>query len=535
MLPVPSRAAVAAFVGLAAMLAIGIVATSAPVVILSSTGFVGLAWALAATMPEGRRLRRLRLEFAWWLDHGSGAASGAAVPGAPFDVRCYVRHRGARPLDVVTLEPLLPAGATMVERPGALRFAAQARTEFKVKMEAPAAGRVVLHGLALTVRGPLGLFATPLYFPNPLTIKVLPRAAAGRSSSPGAPRAATMERSGRTQVRRRGGGTELHELRDFVPGDPFKAIAWKASARRGKLLVKEVEQEVQETRWLVLDVSGTMRGGELGARKLDFAIEAAAAEARRALDAGDRVGLMAFDGRIVGHVPPGEGRTHQIRIYDALLALTELVDEDLTDLDDATLTRLVCRYVRQQDGVDFAAGRGGPIDVGGLVGHVRRSLDGGERKGPKVLASNPTAELFRRFCRERGLRLPYRPAPGDHAKAHALANVLQALGARSRVDVVVITDFDGIADPEALRRPLKLVRARGHGLAFVLPDGRTFAPDATGKVAPTLARIYAHNETRRLRDARRLLGRLGVPALIARRGDAPGLVATRARRARRAA
>ena len=38
-----------------------------------------------------------------------------------------------------------------------------------------------------------------------------------------------------------GSGTELRELRELRPGDPFKSIAWKASARSGKLLVREVE------------------------------------------------------------------------------------------------------------------------------------------------------------------------------------------------------------------------------------------------------------------------------------------------------
>ena len=46
-------------------------------------------------------------------------------------------------------------------------------------MSAKAAGRVVLHGLAVSLRGPLGLFEVPLYFPNALAIKVLPRTVAG--------------------------------------------------------------------------------------------------------------------------------------------------------------------------------------------------------------------------------------------------------------------------------------------------------------------------------------------------------------------
>ena len=282
MLPIPTPTAILAFFGSCAVLVVGLALRSAPAIVFASSAFIGLGWVLAATMPRGRRLRRQRLEFAWWLDHGTGVASGAVVSRSPFVVRCYVRHRGTATLDVSELDPLLPPAVEHIGKPGPIRLDGRARTEFVLRLMAPAAGRVVLHGLAIRVRGPLGLFDTPLYFPNPLVVKVLPRAAAGRTRAAASLRHPSIARAGRTIVRHRGGGTELHELRELVPGDPFKSIAWKASARRGRLMVKEVEQEVQETRWLLIDVSGSMRGGPIGSRKLDFAIEAAAAEAHGA-------------------------------------------------------------------------------------------------------------------------------------------------------------------------------------------------------------------------------------------------------------
>ena len=544
MLPIPTGTAVLVFFGLVGMLAAGLTTQSAPTIALASGGFVGVGLVLAATMPLGRRLRRQRLEFAWWLDHGTGVASGAAVPHSPFVVRCYVRHRGAEAITVEALEPLLSAGAELLERPRAVRLDGRSRTEFTLRLTAPAAGRVVLHGLAVQLRGPFGLFSTPLYFPNPLVIKVLPRAAAGRTRRAPIAQASSMERAGRTMVRRRGGGTELHELRELVPGDPFKSIAWKASARRGRLMVKEVEQEVQQTRWILVDVSGTMRAGEPGERKLDYALEAAAADAREALEAGDRVGLVAFDGRIVSHVPAGEGKAQRLRIYEALLAATEIVDEDLTDLSEAELLGRVARYVRQQDGIDFARGkgRGGRtqlVDRSGLAAHVRRMLGDEAEAKPferEVQAESATGRLLRRFCRARGLPLPHRADPGDHAKARALASALQAVGGRSRspAALLVCTDFDTIDDATPVVKALQLVKAHGHRVAFVLPDGRSFADEWEG-VAADLARIYGRVEARRLDEARRLLGGLGVRVVVAQRSDPPGLAAIRARAARRRA
>ncbi|MBX3248879.1 MAG: DUF58 domain-containing protein [Myxococcales bacterium] len=539
MLPLPSRAAIWLFVGLSAGLAAAVALEAPAAVGLAGAGLVGIVTALAATLPAGRRLRRQRLEFAWWIDQGTGVASGSVVPGAPFEVRCFLRHRGSDDLYVAALEPIVAPGVD-VETTPAFVVPARSRTELRLRLCAPAIGRIVLHGLAVRLRGPFGLFETPLYFPNPLVIRVLPRAAARRGGGAARAHGAAMESSGRTRARRRGGGTELHELRELVPGDPFKSIAWKASARRGRLLVREVEQEIRQTRWIVLDVSGTMRGGVPGRRKLDFALEAAAAAARGALAEGDRVGLLGVDTRVVAQLAPGEGRAHELRVYEALLAMTELVDEDLTDIDEDGLCERVGRYVRQQDGLDFR--RRGVFDVPGLVAHCRAALDRAAALTPghgarEVRAGTSTGRVLRAFCRERGLALPHQIEPSDRAKSGALAQALRTSGGASREPgaILVITDFDGVVDLEPVVASLRLALSHGNRVAFLLPDGRAFAPPPESDAEATLARIYGRAEARRLDDARRTLVRLGATAWVVGEGMPAAVAVERAENPRRAA
>ncbi|MEM9187855.1 MAG: DUF58 domain-containing protein [Myxococcota bacterium] len=533
MLPIPRPGAVAAYVAAIALCAVGIGTRSSISVAFGGAILFGLALALMLTMPLGRRVRRQRLEFAWWLAHGDpGSGGGAVVPGAPFEVRCYIRHRGPTGLTLGGLSPVVPGGANVEDdRSTVLSLPPRARTEFSFRLRAPAVGRVVLHGLAVSLRGPFGLFAVPLYFPNPLAIKVLPRVASRVRSSFRAATGSAIERSGRTVLRRRGGGTELYELRELMPGDPFKSIAWKASARAGKLMVKEVEQEVQETRWIVLDVSGTMRGGEPGKRKLDFAIELAAAESRRGIDAGDRVGLITVDGRVLDYVPPRDDLAQMIRIYDALLAATEVVDQDLTDVDDDDVPAIVGRYIRNQDGVDFAR-RDGSWDVQNLVRHVQSSLIE-EQKRSDVLASTSHARVLRRFCRARGIPLPYRPDPRDGAKGPGLAGAIRRTAGSHRepASVAVITDFDGIGDLEPLEAAVKLSRAHRHQLVFLAPEARRFVAPPNTSLSQALSTVYGRGEERRLREAKARLGRLGAPVLPV----GPGLATHRARPRRIAA
>ncbi|MDQ3033379.1 MAG: DUF58 domain-containing protein, partial [Myxococcota bacterium] len=355
-----------------------------------------------------------------------------------------------------------------------------------------------------------------------------------------------VERSGTSLLAPHGGGTELRELREMRPGDPFKSIAWKPSARRAmagipggpsqmRFLVREVDQEVQETRYVVLDVSGTMRGGEPGRRKLDHAIEAVAAEARRTLGSGDRFGLITVDGRILAHVAPRDGAAHVLRVFDALLAATEIVDEDLTDVDDDEVCAIVGRYVRQQDGIDFSTsgprGRGADWNVSMLVRHVSKALASEEVKQDSIVASAPATAMLRRFCRVRGIPLPYRPDPRDGAKGPGLASALREVAMKSLgpMSITVITDLDGLGDPSALIAGVKLLRLHRHEVGFVVPDGPSFARAAITGLEKDLFEVYARGERRREDEMRGLLAPFGVAVSPARADDAPSMLLWRAR------
>ncbi len=62
----------------------------------------------------------------------------------------------------------------------------------------------------------------------------------------------------------RGDGTEIREIRDIAPGDSFRKIAWKASARRGRLMVREMEVDERDVIWVVVDVAAEGWSGPIG-------------------------------------------------------------------------------------------------------------------------------------------------------------------------------------------------------------------------------------------------------------------------------
>jgi len=90
--------------------------------------------------------------------------------------------------------------------------------------------------LTLSTTQPLGLARAWSYFWPDLQLLVYP------ALEINAPPLPTHEGAGaRTRVRTQ--GEEPHHLRDYRVGDPPRQVAWKASARTGKLLVREYEAQ----------------------------------------------------------------------------------------------------------------------------------------------------------------------------------------------------------------------------------------------------------------------------------------------------
>ena len=109
--------------------------------------------------------------------------------------------------------------------------------------------------------------------------RVLPALADAKGRFPTAKRHNLLPLIGAHRHRRPGSGSELLDLRDYLPGDPPRMIAWKASARRDRLMTKEFESEVPIRCTLFLDTSSTVRVGLPGRNALARLVEVAAAVA----------------------------------------------------------------------------------------------------------------------------------------------------------------------------------------------------------------------------------------------------------------
>jgi uncharacterized protein (DUF58 family) len=140
---------------------------------------------------------------------------------------------------------------------------------------------------------------------------------------------------GLRRLRRRGAGTEFESLRDYAGGDAFRDIDWKATARRGRLMVAQHEVERSQNVIVALD-AGRLMAARLGdRRKLDYAVSAALGIAALARRANDRVGVHAFASTAIANVAPASGNAQATAIVEALADIEPRYEE--SDYERAAL------------------------------------------------------------------------------------------------------------------------------------------------------------------------------------------------------
>ncbi|MHB1297808.1 MAG: DUF58 domain-containing protein [Gemmatimonadaceae bacterium] len=118
----------------------------------------------------------------------------------------------------------------------------------------------------------------------------------------------------------KGLGLEFAEVREYQPGDEVRTIDWNVSARMRRLFVKRFVEERELTVLLLVDCSGSSRGGAGDRSKQGVAAELAAVLALTATRNNDRVGLLLHSDRVEHVVPPRKGRRHALRLVRDVLA-----------------------------------------------------------------------------------------------------------------------------------------------------------------------------------------------------------------------
>jgi uncharacterized protein (DUF58 family) len=236
-----------------------------------------------------------------------------ALEGDVLEAIVTVRTPAA--VDRLEVGLVLPHGIELAEgrNPVALRLAANEERELPLRLRCVRWSSVELGEVWLRARDRVGLVHFEGWIDRRRPLRVYPTPERlRRLLLP----AHTQVATGSEVARIRAEGLEFADTRPFVPGDLVRSINWRATARRGSLVVNERHPERNADVVIFLDSFAEARTSEEGT--LERAVRTAATLASRFLERRDRVGLVAFGG-ILRWLEPGGGLAQQYRLIDALL------------------------------------------------------------------------------------------------------------------------------------------------------------------------------------------------------------------------
>lgn len=143
--------------------------------------------------------------------------------------------------------------------------------------------------------------------------------------------------------RRRGQGTEFHQLREYREGDSPRAIDWKAVARRRQMISREYRSEQNQNVVFLLDCGRRMRAHDGELSLLDQSLDAMLALSYVALRLGDSVGVLTFSGER-RWLPPTRGTAGLQQVLQATYDLQSSTAP--TDFEEG-VTRLLAQQGRR--------------------------------------------------------------------------------------------------------------------------------------------------------------------------------------------
>ncbi len=205
------------------------------------------------------------------------------------------------------------------------RFVLVDRTTVEWGFVAHRRGDVVLGGVWLRLEGPWGLCARQEAVPLVSALQVFPDL---RALSRDALALARVDDSAARRVPpMRAEGREFESLRDYRPGDDRRTIDWKATARRGRAMIRVHQPERNQQVLLLIDCGRHMAGLVGDRRKIDHAVDAALRLAKVSLDEGDQVGVVAFGASVLAALPARRGADQLTAIARALYKVDASLDE----------------------------------------------------------------------------------------------------------------------------------------------------------------------------------------------------------------
>lgn len=147
--------------------------------------------------------------------------------------------------------------------------------------------------------------------------------------------------TGIKKLRRIGHSYEFEQIKNYVRGDDYRSINWKATGRQGKLMVNQFQDERSQRVYCMIDKSRSMRMPFAGLSLMDYAINTSLVVSNIALQKYDRAGLLTFSDKIGTMLKADNQPTQLNKILEALYKEKERQTEANYELLYQAVHRLI--------------------------------------------------------------------------------------------------------------------------------------------------------------------------------------------------
>ncbi|WP_118975906.1 DUF58 domain-containing protein [Taibaiella koreensis] len=221
-----------------------------------------------------------------------------------------------------------------------LRAAAGKKQTAGYSLRPVARGEYIFGRILGYVSSPLGLLERRCIIPATQAIKVYPSTRYLRQYQLLA-LSDSNQYIGVKKTRKLGHSMEFEQIKEYVQGDDIRTINWKATARRGNLMVNNFIDARSQQIYCIIDKGRTMKMPFDGMSLLDYSINAALIFMNIALLKQDRAGLITFGAKVNDIIASERGHMQISKLNEALYRQqTDFKDSSLEALGTAIYHKL---------------------------------------------------------------------------------------------------------------------------------------------------------------------------------------------------
>lgn len=135
------------------------------------------------------------------------------------------------------------------------------------------------------------------------------------------------------KIRRIGHTMEFEQIKEYVQGDDFRTLNWKATAKKNSLMINQFQDEKSQTVYMIIDKGRVMQMPFNGLSLLDYAINATLVLSNIIIKKHDKAGLFSFSKKIENRVVAERNSGQMQKILEALYNIkTNFFESDYSRL-----------------------------------------------------------------------------------------------------------------------------------------------------------------------------------------------------------